>query len=214
MEEYYPFTLPPLPYAYDALQPELDACTLMYHHDKHFAAYVDNLNKLLEPYPACQELTLTELIRGCPDLPDEAHLEIQNNAGGVFNHNLYFLDMQPTPSSQPLPPLSGAIIRCFGNLEALRKAMKNASLSLFGSGWVWLTTSCRGDLLVVKTANQDTPLPLFPLLGIDLWEHAYYLQYQNRKGDYFDNWWRLINWPRVSHAYEFYLSNQCPFPMP
>lgn len=214
MEDHYPFTLPPLPYAYDALQPELDSQVLMYHHDKHFAAYVDNLNKLLKSCPACQVLSLAELTRGCPTLPNEIRQGVHNNAGGVFNHNLYFLDMAPAPASQPLPPLSGAITRCFGGTESLKKAMKNSSLTLFGSGWVWLAANACGELLVVKTTNQDTPLPLFPLLTIDLWEHAYYLQYQNRKSDYFEAWWQLVNWPRISRAYELYLAGRCPFPTP
>lgn len=202
MEEHYPFALPPLPYAYDALLPELDEKTLHFHHDKHFATYVDNLNQLLERAPAYQSWPLWKLCQCWAELPDEIRQGIRNHAGGVFNHDLYFRTMRPTPVSSPDHSLQGAIDRDFGGLQALKSALQTAALGQFGSGWAWLTLSQNGELAVCKTANQDTPLPLLPLLCCDVWEHAYYLQYQNRRGEYFENWWRLVDWPQISQRYD------------
>ena len=201
-KNHYPFSLPPLPYAYDALLPELDDKTLHFHHDKHFATYVDNLNQLLERYPAYQSWTLEKLCQDWSILPDEIRQGIRNNAGGVYNHDLYFRTMRPTPVSSPSQVLQGAIDQAFGGLSQLKTAMKNAALGQFGSGWSWLASDCDGHLTVLKTANQDTPLPLRPLLCCDVWEHAYYLMYQNRRAEYFENWWRLVDWPGISESYE------------
>ncbi len=200
-QSHYPFTLPPLPYAYDALLPELDARTLCFHHDKHFAAYVEALNKLLADQPAYQDWPLEKLCRDWCQLPEDIRQGVRNNAGGVYNHDLYFRGMRPTPVSSPDETLRAAIVRDFGGLPELKGAMKAAALGQFGSGWSWLTADDSGALSVRKTPNQDTPLPLQPLLCCDVWEHAYYLLYQNRRGDYFDAWWRLIDWPRLSRAY-------------
>lgn len=212
MDQHYPFSLPPLPFAYDALEPEISARTMQFHHDKHFAAYLDNLNKLLEKYPAYQKWPLERLCRDWAELPEDICQGVRNNAGGVYNHDLYFANLHPTPVSAPLPPLDGAIARSFGDLSGLKAAMKEAALSQFGSGWACLCADKDGDLTVVKTANQDTPLPLQPLLCCDVWEHAYYLDRQNRRGDYFDNWWRLVNWPRVSKSYETWMARRVPVP--
>jgi Fe-Mn family superoxide dismutase len=214
MEEHYPFTLPPLPYGYDALEPGISARTLHFHHDKHFAAYVDNLNKLLAEYPAYQKWPLQRLCRDWAELPCEIRQGVRNNAGGVYNHDLYFEDLSPAPASSPLPPLDGAVAWTFGEPVRLRGILKNAALTQFGSGWAWLCADREGQLAVVKTANQDTPLQIKPLLCCDVWEHAYYLDYQNRRGEYFDNWWRLINWPRVSREYGIFLSGRLPIPQP
>lgn len=212
MDERYPYALPPLPVAYDALEPELSARTMQFHHDKHFATYIDNLNKLLAEQPAYQKWPLHKLCQDWAELPEEIRQGVRNNAGGVYNHALYFENLHPTPVLSPVVPLSGAIARGFGDLAGLKSAMKNASLSQFGSGWAYLCASKDGELSVVKTCNQDTPLPLQPLLCCDVWEHAYYLDYQNRRGDYFDGWWRLVDWPRVSHAYEIWMSRRLPVP--
>lgn len=214
MDERYPFSLPPLPVDYDALEPQLSARTMQFHHDKHFAAYVDNLNKLLEEQPVYQKWTLQRLCQDWESLPCELRQGIRNNAGGVFNHDLYFQNLTPTPASSTVPPLTGAITRCFGGMNGLKEAMKTGALAVFGSGWVFLCAAGDGALSVVKTANQDTPFPLLPLLACDVWEHAYYLDYQNRRAEYFDNWWQLVNWPRVSHAYEIFLAERLPIPMP
>jgi len=214
MDDHYPFTLPPLPYAYDALSPELDARTLGFHHDKHFAAYVDNLNKLLEPHPAYQSWPLERLCQSWAELPEDIRQGVRNNAGGVYNHDLYFKTMAPKPASAPEGDLAAAVTRDFGDLAALRSALKSAALGQFGSGWAWLVRDCEGRLSIQKTANQDTPFPLSPLLCCDVWEHAYYLQYQNRRADYFDAWWCLINWPQVSQSYDDLSGCPLPFPHP
>lgn len=214
METHYPFSLPPLPYAYDALLPELDEKTLHFHHDKHFATYVDNLNKLLEQQPAYQSWPLWKLCQNWQELPEDLRQGVRNNAGGVYNHDLYFKTMAPAPVSAPSPALQGAIDRCFGGLQELKSAMKTAALGQFGSGWAWLVADDCGTLSVRKTANQDTPLPLLPLLLCDVWEHAYYLLYQNRRPDYFESWWRLVDWPQISQVYEDHLAQRprCPQP--
>lgn len=214
MEKHYPFSLPPLPYDYAALMPQLDPRTMMLHHDRHFAAYVDGLNRLLEQAPDCQKLTLPRLCMGCYAAPWELRSRIEQMAGGVYQHDLYFKLMTPKSASAPSGLLQQAVRRCFGDLGELKKQMRQAVLSVNGSGWVWLTLNCHGDLLVVKTANQNTTFPLLPLVGVDVWEHAYYLKYQNERGKYFENWWQLIDWPRVSQRYECLLGDQWPIPMP
>lgn len=214
MEEHYPFTLPPVPINYDALESEISSRTMHFHHDKHFAAYVDNLNQLLKGEPAYQKWPLKKLYRDWAQLPAEIRQGVRNNAGGVLAHDLYFQNLCPPPVSAPVPPLDGAIVRSFGSLEKLKAAMRNAALSQFGSGWVWLCADRSGELSIVKTANQDVPLPLEPLLCCDVWEHAYYLDTQNRRAEYFDRWWRCICWPRVSHIYEIWISKRIPIPQP
>ena len=214
METHYPFTLPPLPFPYDALVPELDEKTMHFHHDKHFAAYVDNLNKLLQGHPDYQSWPLEKLCQDWPELPEDIRQGVRNNAGGVYNHDLYFKTLAPTPATAPDGALEGAIIREFGDLTKLKAAMKAAALGQFGSGWAWLAADRDGKLTVRKTPNQDTPLPLRPLLCCDVWEHAYYLQYQNRRADYFDAWWLLVDWPQLSGTYADFLARRprCPHP--
>lgn len=214
MEAHYPFALPPLLFPYDALTPELDERTMHFHHDKHFATYVDNLNKLLADRPDYQSWSLEKLCQDWPELPEDIRQGVRNNAGGVYNHDLYFKTLAPTPATTPDGALEGAVIREFGDLTNLKAAMKAAALGQFGSGWAWLVSDCDGKLSVHKTANQDTPLPLRPLLCCDVWEHAYYLQYQNRRADYFDAWWLLVDWPQLSRAYADFLARRprCPQP--
>ena len=201
MESHYPFFLPPLPYPYDALLPQLDEKTLHFHHDKHFAAYVENLNRLLADQPEYQSWTLEQLCQNWCALPEAIRQGIRNNAGGVYNHDLYFKCLAPSPSAPPSGPLRGAVDRDFGDLNALKATLKTAALGQFGSGWAWLVCDRERQLSVQKTANQDTPLPLRPLLCCDVWEHAYYLQYQNRRDEYFENWWQIIDWPQLSGHY-------------
>lgn len=212
MEQHYPFTLPPLPYSYEALLPELDERTLHFHHDKHFATYIENLNKLLEKNPEYQSWSLEKLCQDWATLPEDIRQGVRNNAGGVYNHDLYFRTLTPTPATGPSGALEAAVDRDLGGLETLRTTLKSAALGQFGSGWAWLTAEKDGTLSVQKTANQDTPLPLIPLLCCDVWEHAYYLLYQNRRGDYFDAWWRLIDWPQLSRQYECLLQHRPPYP--
>lgn len=214
MEAHYPFALPPLPFAYDALAPGLDEKTMHFHHDKHFAAYVDNLNKLLEGHPEYHTWSLEKLCQEWPELPEDIRQGVRNNAGGVYNHDLYFKTLAPTPATAPSGELANAVARDFGDTAALRSAMKAAALGQFGSGWAWLVNDRDGRLSIQKTPNQDTPLPLCPLLCCDVWEHAYYLQYQNRRADYFDAWWLLVDWPQVSETYAGHAARRprCPQP--
>lgn len=197
MDQHYPFTLMPLPYSYDALTPVLDETTLCYHHDKHLKAYVDNLNGALANHPELQELTLSELIRGADTLPADIRTPVKNNAGGVYNHQAYFECMSPTMEVNEAA--KKAIENSFGTMEAWREQMKEAGVKVFGSGWAWLVKDSMGKLKIIQTANQDTPLTLDlkPVLPMDVWEHAYYLQYQNRRPDYVDNWFSIINWNQV-----------------
>lgn len=212
MDQHYPFSLPPLPYPYDALLPQLAERTLHFHHDKHFAAYVENLNRLLADQPAYQNWSLEHLCQDWCQLPEEIRQGVRNNAGGVYSHDLYFKTLSPVPSSAPSGLLNGAITRDFNNLASLKTALKTAALGQFGSGWAWLVCDKDGRLSVQKTANQDTPLPLRPLLCCDVWEHAYYLQYQNRRDEYFENWWQIVNWPGVSQCYATSLTHRPRYP--
>ena len=177
MESHYPFTLPPLPYGYDALLPEFDERTLHFHHDKHFQTYVDNLNKLLETQPDLQDWPLARLILEWTELPENVRQGIRNNAGGVYNHDLYFRTLSPDPKD-PEGPLADAIARDFGDLHELEKTLKTAALGQFG----------------------------------DVWEHAYYLDYQNRRGDYFNSWFRRVDWPAVSEIYNAILRSRPLYP--
>lgn len=208
METHYPFTLPPLPYGYDRLLPEIGERTLHFHHDKHFQTYIDNLNKLLEKHPDLQSWSLERLIRDWANVPEDIRQGVRNNAGGVYNHDLYFKTLAPGPATSPMGALENAVKRDFGDLDGLKSVMKDAALGQFGSGWAWLVSDRDGRLSVVKTANQDTPLPMIPLLLCDVWEHAYYLDYQNRRGDYFEGWWRKVDWPGISAAYDRVLENR------
>ena len=202
MEAHYPFALPPLPYGYDALLPEIGERTLHFHHDKHFQTYIDNLNKLLETHPEVQDWPLERLVQEWPRLPEDIRQGVRNNAGGVYNHDLYFKTLHPAPASAPGPVLQGAIDRDFGDLQELKRAMKEAALGQFGSGWAWLASDDQGRLSVRKTPNQDTPLPLTPLLACDVWEHAYYLDYNNRRADHLNALWRIVDWNEVEKRYD------------
>lgn len=202
--ETYPFVVRPLPYEYDALNPVLDEETLKFHHDKHYKTYVDNLNNALADYPELQQMSLKELLIGLEELPGAAQTPIRNNGGGVFNHELYF-DAMKSPVGQELTgDLAEAINRDFGSCKQWQEQMKQAAVSKFGSGWAWLLADCDGKLSIVQTANQDVPdLAVYtPIFLVDVWEHAYYLQYQNRRADYVDGWFSLINWRKAQQRYE------------
>lgn len=203
MNEHYKFELKPLPYSYDSLEPYIGRSTLSFHHDKHLQTYVDNLNKALSGAPEFQGWSLEELIRRQEELPESIRTAVRNNAGGVYNHILYFDGMAPENTTEPSGKLKTAIEQTFGSLEAFESKLKEAALAQFGSGWAWLVTDSNGNLSIVKTPNQDTPLTLglCPILVVDVWEHAYYLDYQNRRADYFDNWYKLINWKEAEKNY-------------
>jgi Fe-Mn family superoxide dismutase len=206
MSEHYQFKLAPLPYPYDALEPYIDALTVSIHHDKHQAGYVNNLNKALEPYPDYHCWTLENLICCCPPLPKQLQTAVHRNAGGVYAHELYFDGMAASSSKSPREPigrLAKAIDDCFCSFEAFKDIMTQTALNQFASGWAWLTSDCCGKLCVVSTPNQDIPLTkgLRPIITVDVWEHAYYLKYQNRRADYLDAWWNVVDWEFAEENY-------------
>ncbi len=204
MNEHYKFELKPLPYAYEALEPHIGQETLHIHHDKHLQTYVDNLNKVLADATDYHGWSLEELIRRQEELPENIRTAVRNNAGGVYNHILYFDGMAPAGTTKPSGELATMLDRTFGSLEGFEKKLKEAALGQFGSGWAWLVTDKGGNLRIVQTPNQDTPLTmdLCPLLLVDVWEHAYYLDYQNRRPEYFDNWFKVINWDEAGKKYD------------
>ena len=201
--ETYPFVARPLPYEYDALLPVIDEETLHFHHDKHYKTYVDNLNNTLADYPELQQMSLKELLISLEELPAAAQTPIRNNGGGVYNHELYFDAMKSPVGQEVCGELAEAIKRDFGSYKQWREQMKQAAVGQFGSGWAWLLTDCDGKLSIVQTPNQNVPdLAVYtPLFLVDVWEHAYYLQYQNRRADYVDGWFSLINWRKAQKRY-------------
>lgn len=203
MPNHYPFVLRPLPYPTNALEPFIDEETMYLHHSKHQQKYVDNLNKTLEPYPQYHKWTLEKLVRDYKSLPSKIQEDVKNNAGGVFNHNLYFYFMGIN-SNKPNGMLLNAIDKQFGSFENFKAEFKEKALSVFGSGYTWLVTNRAGKLTIENTPNQDTVLPqgLYPILGVDVWEHAYYLKYQNRRNEYVDAWFDVIDWSKVQESYE------------
>ncbi len=203
-EETYPFVMRPLPYEYDALMPVIDEETLHYHHDKHYKAYVDNLNNTLADYPELQRMSLKDLLISQEDLPVAARKSVRNNGGGVYNHELYFDAMRSPNGQEPAGGLAEAINRDFGSYKQWQEQMKQAAMGQFGSGWAWLVADKDGKLSIVQTPNQDVPdlETLTPIFLVDVWEHAYYLQYRNRRADYVDGWFALINWRKAQRRYE------------
>lgn len=203
-DETYPFVVRPLPYEYDALIPVLDEETLHFHHDKHYKTYVDNLNSVLSDYPELQKKSLKELLMGLDQLPSAIRTAVQNNGGGVYNHELYFDSMKSPVGQSPEGKLAEAIDRDFGSYLQWKEAMKQAAVGKFGSGWAFLVTDGSGKLQIIATANQDVPdlKKLTPLFLVDVWEHAYYLQYQNRRADYVEGWFSLIHWKKAERRYE------------
>lgn len=202
--ETYPFVVRPLPYEYDALMPVLDEDTLHFHHDKHYKTYVDNLNSALADYPELQKKSLKELLSSIETLPSQVQTAVRNNGGGVYNHELYFDSMKNPVGQEPGGALAEAIDRDFGSYRQWKEQMKQAAVGKFGSGWAWLVADNKGKLSIVQTANQDVPdLQEFtPIFLVDVWEHAYYLQYQNRRADYVEGWFDLINWRKAEKRYE------------
>ena len=182
----------------------MDEETLHFHHDKHYKTYVDNLNNALSDYPELQRLSLEELLSSMNSLPAQVQTPIRNNGGGVYNHELYFDSMKNPVGQEPDGILAEAIDRDFGSYKQWKEQMKQAAVSKFGSGWAWLVTDENGKLSIVQTANQDVPdlKKYTPLLLVDIWEHAYYLQYQNRRADYVEGWFDLINWRKAGKRYE------------
>lgn len=203
-EETYPFVVRPLPYEYDALSPIIDEETLCFHHDKHYKTYVDNLNNTLADYPELQQMSLKDLISNLDSLPGAARTSIRNNGGGAYNHELYFDAMKSPVGQEPTGSLAEAIKRDFGSYQQFKEKMKQAGVTQFGSGWAYLVSDKEGKLSILQTANQETPdlNAYIPIFLVDVWEHAYYLQYQNRRADYVEGWFDLINWRKAQKRYE------------
>ena len=196
------FQLQPLPYAYDALEPYIDTLTMKIHHDKHHATYVNNLNGIIEKHPELAGKTLEELLGNINALPEDIRTPIRNQGGGVWNHNIYWEIMGPKAGGEPKGKLAQAIEAAFGSFANFRTELEKAAIGRFGSGWAWLVKKGSG-LDIVSTANQDTPLSdgLTPILALDVWEHAYYLKYQNRRAEYVSNFWNVVNWEAVAGKY-------------
>lgn len=196
--------LPPLPYAYTALEPHIDETTMRIHHDKHHAAYVNNLNAALEPHAALQAKSIDELIANLDAVPETIRTAVRNNGGGHHNHTLFWELMTPGGATEPQGALADAINKSFGDLAKFKEAFGKACTTRFGSGWGWLAMKKDKSLEVYSTANQDSPVMegKAPLLGCDVWEHAYYLKYQNRRPDYVTAWWSVVNWTEVGKRYE------------
>lgn len=198
------YTLPQLPYAYNALEPHIDAHTMELHHSKHQQHYIDELNAALKNHPQLQEKPLEELLKHLDQVPESIRNTVRNNGGGHFNHSFFWLVMAPQAGGEPTGKLREHINRDFGSFNKFKELFANVAKSRFGSGWAWLSIDKDGKLVVHSTANQDTPLAegLTPLLGLDVWEHAYYLKYNNRRSDYIDAWWNVVNWKQVEDNYE------------
>ncbi|HVR95640.1 MAG TPA: superoxide dismutase [Thermoanaerobaculia bacterium] len=192
------FEVPALPYAFDALEPHIDARTMEIHHDKHHATYVSKLNAALEGHPDLQNKSIEDLLRGLDSLPDSVRTAVRNNGGGHANHTLFWEIMGPGGGGSPAGDLAAAIDRDLGGFDSFKEKLTNAAVNQFGSGWGWLVAN-GGKLEVVAKPNQDSPLMegKVPLLGVDVWEHAYYLKYQNRRPDYVGAWWNVVNWQAV-----------------
>jgi Fe-Mn family superoxide dismutase len=192
------YEVPPLPYDYNALEPTIDEETMHLHHDKHHQAYVTNANKALEGTEWADK-PVEDVLQNLSQIPDDKRGAVRNNAGGHYNHSLFWEWMSPDGGGEPDGELRGALDSAFGSVQEFRDKMKAAGAGQFGSGWAWLVHDGSG-LAVVSTPNQDSPISTgkTPLLGVDVWEHAYYLKYQNRRPDYIDAWWNVVNWPKVA----------------
>ncbi len=196
------FEVPPLPYDYAALEPHIDTQTMQIHHDKHHAAYVTNLNNALEGQADLQNKSAEDLIKNLNSVPESIRTAVRNNGGGHVNHTFFWQIMAPNAGGEPTGALADAIKSSFGDFAAFKDQFQKAGMGRFGSGWAWLIKDGAG-LKIVSTANQDNPITdgQTPVLGVDVWEHAYYLKYQNRRADYLAAWWNVVNWPEVAKRF-------------
>ncbi|MFN8710416.1 MAG: superoxide dismutase [Planctomyces sp.] len=196
------YTLPPLPYAYNALEPHFDARTMEIHHTKHHQAYINNVNAALDKSPLAEK-SVEDLVRGLSSVPEAIQTAVRNNGGGHANHSLFWTILAPNGGGAPTGELAAAINAKFGSFDAFKEQFNKAATTRFGSGWAWLSVGGDGGLMVESTANQDSPLSLghTPILGLDVWERAYYLHYQNRRPDFIAAFWNVVNWPEVARRY-------------
>ena len=197
------FTVPPLPYAFDALEPYIDKQTMEIHHDKHHAAYVTNLNKALEQAPALQDKTVEALLEdNCSIVPEQIQTAVRNNGGGHINHSMFWQILAPGAGGNPSGNIAQAIAGTFGGFDQFKEKFAAAATTRFGSGWAWLVKSSKG-LEIISTANQDSPVMdgRYPVMGLDVWEHAYYLKYQNRRPEYIGAFWNVVNWPEIEKRF-------------
>lgn len=198
-----PFELPQLAYDYNALEPTIDAKTMEIHHTKHHAAYTTNLNKALEAHPELASMSVESLLKDLEAIPEDIRVAVRNNGGGYLNHNLFWEIMTPKGNNSPTGELTKLLEDTFGSFSEFKELFGNEALTRFGSGWAWLAVDANRDLEVFSTPNQDSPLSIgfTPILGIDVWEHAYYLNYQNRRADYIKAWWDVVNWDIVANLF-------------
>jgi len=198
-----PYETPPLPYPYDALEPHLDARTMEIHHDRHHVTYTTNCNKALEKYPEIAAKPIEQVLREIQQVPADVRQAVINHGGGHYHHSFYWSIMGPKGGGKPRGRLADEINKAFGSFEAFQEQFTKAALSRFGSGWAWLCLDRAGKLIICDTMNQDSPLSLgyTPLLTVDVWEHAYYLKYQNRRADFVAAWWNVVNWDAVADLY-------------
>jgi len=199
-----PFELPVLPYAYDALEPHIDARTMEIHHSKHHAAYVTNLNNALADQPGMAKKSIEAILADLQQVPEAIRMAVRNHGGGHLNHSMFWQMMAPGKGGTPSGALAKAIDKGFGSFDSFKDGFSKAAMGRFGSGWAWLVKDKTGGLQVVSTANQDSPVSdgLKPVLTIDVWEHAYYLKYQNRRADYVAAWWNVVDWGQVARLFE------------
>ena len=198
------YEVPSLPYAYDALEPHIDARTMEIHHTKHHAGYVNNLNAALENHPEFVDISLDNLLQNLANLPEPIRTAVRNNGGGHANHSLFWPLMSQGGGGDPFGDLAAAIDGAFGSFDEFKQKFSSAAATRFGSGWAWLSIDKSSQLIVHSTANQDSPLTegLQPVIGLDVWEHAYYLKYQNRRPDYVGAWWNVINWEQAEANFQ------------
>lgn len=196
------FELPKLPYDYSALEPYISTQIMQLHHDKHHQAYLDNLNKAIDSHPDWGEKSIEEIIKTYDKAPDDIRNVLRNHGGGFYNHSLFWLMMSPKKDQMPSGGLSGEIGKQFGSFDAFKKQFGEAATKVFGSGWEWLVLD-KGKLALISTPNQDSPLTQgkIPILGLDVWEHAYYLDYKNKRADYIEAWWHVVNWEDVEKRF-------------
>lgn len=199
----YPFKLTPLPYPFDALEPFIDARTMEIHHDKHHAAYVNNLNKALEGAADLQKKSVDELVKNLSAVPENIRNAVRNNAGGDWNHAMFWAIMKKGGGGEPKGDLAKALTDAFGSFAGFKEKLSAAGMGRFGSGWAWLVVR-NGKLAIESTANQDNPMSDGgkPVMGVDVWEHAYYLKYQNRRNEYLEAWWNVANWDEIAARYD------------